>query len=153
MKIVLMKRWFFFILGGIFFFMNWLWGDELWSPNGIPIRQGIHVEWQKTICPGDSGTTIFVWSDTRYGSRNVFAQKVNKSGLLLWGEEGKAVTDLPGRQEDPVAIEDGTAGPSSLGWTIVLTKRGTFFYNILMPMVIPCCLWKDRYSARFLVGR
>ncbi|MFQ6606775.1 MAG: T9SS type A sorting domain-containing protein [Fidelibacterota bacterium] len=115
MKFVSTNKRLFLVLIGTLFFANLLWGDELWSPNGIPIRQGVHVEWQKTICPGDSGTTIFVWSDTRYGSRNVFAQKVNKSGLLLWGTEGKAVTDLPGRQEDPVAIEDG-AGGAFIAW-------------------------------------
>jgi len=115
MKIALMKRRYFLAITGILFLTNIIIGDELWSTNGVPIRQGVHIEWQKTICPGDSGTTIFVWSDTRYGSRNVFAQKVNKSGFLLWGAEGKAVTNLPGRQEDPVAIEDG-AGGAYIAW-------------------------------------
>ena len=54
--------------------------DMFWEPNGFPIRQGVHIEWQRTLCPGEPGSIIFVWSDTRYGSRNVFAQKVS----LLW---------------------------------------------------------------------
>ena len=82
----------------------------VWQNNGIPIRQGVHIEWQRTVCPGESGSMIFVWSDTRYGSRNVFAQKVDSSGVLLWGSQGSAVTNLPGRQEDPVAITDGDGG-------------------------------------------
>ncbi len=84
--------------------------ETLWEANGIPIRQGVHIEWQRTVCPGDNGSAIFVWSDTRYGSRNVFAQKVDNSGNFLWGDEGEAVTNLPGRQEDPVVIEDGSGG-------------------------------------------
>ena len=76
-----------------------------------PIRQGVHIEWYRTVCPGDDGSAIFVWSDTRYGMRNVFAQKVDKHGNYKWGDSsGAAITDLPGRQEDPVAIEDGSGG-------------------------------------------
>lgn len=84
--------------------------ETIWESNGIPIRQGVHIEWQKTVCPGENGTAIFVWSDTRFGARNVFAQKIDTNGSLLWGDEGAAVTHLPGRQEDPVAITDGSGG-------------------------------------------
>jgi len=84
--------------------------ETLWEANGIPVRQGVHIEWQRTVCPGDNGSAIFVWSDTRNGSRNVFAQKVNSNGNFLWGTDGAAVTNLPGRQEDPVAIADGSGG-------------------------------------------
>ena len=94
-----------------FIFLSFVIGqDMVWQNNGIPIRQGVHIEWQRTVCPGESGSMIFVWSDTRYGSRNVFAQKVDSSGVLLWGSQGSAVTNLPGRQEDPVAITDGDGG-------------------------------------------
>ena len=64
---------FFYIL---FIILSLIVGQEMiWQENGIPIRQGVHIEWQRTLCPGESGSMIFVWSDTRYGSRNVFAQK------------------------------------------------------------------------------
>jgi hypothetical protein len=90
--------------------------QNLWQlGNGVAIRQGIHTEWQRTICPGGDGAIIMVWSDTRTGSRNVYAQKVDPAGNLLWGENGTAVTQLPGRQEDPVAIEDG-AGGAYIAW-------------------------------------
>jgi len=78
--------------------------------DGGPIRQGVHIEWYRTISPGNDGEAIFVWSDTRFGMRNIFAHKVNQDGNLLWGDEGTIVTNLPGRQEDPVAITDGLGG-------------------------------------------
>ena len=61
-----------------------------------PIRQGVHVEWYRTVAPSLDGSSIFVWSDTRFGMRNVFAHKIDKNGNLLWGEAGSVVTDLPG---------------------------------------------------------
>lgn len=88
-----------------------LYGQTVqWDSNGLPIRQGVHIEWQKTVCPGGDGSSILFWSDTRNGNRDIFAQKVSFSGDLFWGENGIAITNLPGRQEDPVAIEDGNGG-------------------------------------------
>ena len=60
--------------------------------DGAPIRQGVHIEWYRTIAPGYSGEGIFVWSDTRYGMRNIFAHKIDQDGNLLWGDEGTVVT-------------------------------------------------------------
>ena len=80
------------------------------TQDGAPIRQGVHIEWYRTVAPGSNGEAVFVWSDTRYGMRNIFAHKIDQNGQLLWGEHGAVVTDLPGRQEDPVAITDGSGG-------------------------------------------
>ena len=80
------------------------------SEDGAPIRQGVHIEWYRTVAPGNPGEAIFVWSDTRFGMRNIFAHKINQAGETLWGETGAIVTDLPGRQEDPVSIIDGNGG-------------------------------------------
>ena len=60
-----------------------LFSTDFDSGDGAPIRQGVHVEWYRTVSPGNSGETIFVWSDTRYGMRNIFAHKINQSGELL----------------------------------------------------------------------
>ena len=87
-----------------------LFGSGFDSEDGAPIRQGVHIEWFRTVAPGNDGEAIFVWSDTRFGMRNIFAHKVNQDGTFLWGETGAIVTDLPGRQEDPVAITDGDGG-------------------------------------------
>ena len=68
------------------------------SEDGAAIRQGVHVEWYRTIAPGNNGDAIFIWSDTRYGMRNIFAHKITNDGVLPWGENGAIVTNLPGRQ-------------------------------------------------------
>ncbi len=86
--------------------------QSLWTESeGVAIRQGVHIEWQRTVCEtGDGESSIVFWSDTRNGNREVFAQKVYYDGNMVWGEDGKPVTQLPGRQEDPVAIGDGSGG-------------------------------------------
>lgn len=97
------------VILGLFTFST-LFATGFDSEDGAPIRQGVHIEWYRTVSPGNTGESIFIWSDTRYGMRNIFAHKVNADGEFLWGETGAVVTDLPGRQEDPVSISDGNGG-------------------------------------------
>ena len=101
------------------------------SSDGAPIRQGVHIEWYRTVAPGNDGEAIFVWSDTRYGMRNIFAHKVNGNGDLLWGEDGAVVTDLPGRQEDPVAITDGAGGVFVAWVDYRFDEQGDIFFQHL----------------------
>ena len=60
-----------------------------WIDGGLPIRQGVHVEWMRTAAE-DDGTLIIVWSDTRNGVRDMYAQKINSNGDFLWGDGGAA---------------------------------------------------------------
>ncbi|MFQ6609904.1 MAG: hypothetical protein ACE5D7_03785, partial [Fidelibacterota bacterium] len=81
-----------------------------WRQNGLPVRQGVHIEWQRSADSGSNGDMIYVWSDTRDGGRDVFAQKVNSIGEKQWAENGVAVVNAVGRQEDPLVIGDGMGG-------------------------------------------
>lgn len=81
-----------------------------WPENGVALRQGTHVEWQRTGTVGENGEFIIVWSDTRNGDRDVYAQKLDKEGQTLWDDGGVAVVSENGRQEDPLTISDGDGG-------------------------------------------
>jgi hypothetical protein len=94
----------------IFSLMTMVFAQFDWQDNGIPIRQGIHIEWQRTATSGPNGEIIYVWSDTRSGGRDIFAQKVDENGNLLWGEMGIPIVTVPARQEDPIAISDLNGG-------------------------------------------
>ncbi len=99
--------------------------------DGAPIRQGVHIEWYRTIAPGNTGEAIFIWSDTRFGMRNIFAHKINAQGEFLWGNEGAVVTNLPGRQEDPVAITDGSGGVFIAWVDYRFDEQGDIFFQHL----------------------
>ena len=80
-----------------------------WIDGGLPIRQGVHVEWMRTAAE-DDGTLIIVWSDTRNGVRDMYAQKITPDGNFLWGDGGALVAGSVGRQEDPIMVSDGQNG-------------------------------------------
>ena len=81
-----------------------------WQDNGVPIRQGIHIEWQRTGDNGNAGEMIFAWSDTRFGGRDIYAKKIDIDGNDLWGSEGVQIVLAPGRQEDPILVSDDNGG-------------------------------------------
>ena len=93
-----------------------------WQDNGVPLRQGTHIEWWKAMEVGNDGELIIVWSDCRYGIRDIFAQKITTDGDLLWGTDGElvaledglndgiSVARADGRQEDPIIITDEAGG-------------------------------------------
>ncbi|MBC8312834.1 MAG: hypothetical protein H8E33_01120 [Candidatus Cloacimonetes bacterium] len=75
-----------------------------WQNEGVPIRQGVNIEWSRSATLMSDGSVIYVWSDTRMGDRDVWAQKVDEEGNLLWGDDGILVNGELNRQEDPVVI-------------------------------------------------
>jgi hypothetical protein len=94
------------------------WGDR---PDGVAVRQGYHIEWQRTAETGGPGEMILSWSDTRFGMRDLFAQKLDASqpgAPALWSTDSPVhgsvdaliVSDAVIRQEDPVLITDGSGG-------------------------------------------
>jgi hypothetical protein len=69
--------------------------------DAVPIRQGVNIEWFRTGTETSDGGAIYVWSDTKLGERDLWAQKVDASGNMVWGEP-LLVDGKPDRQEDPV---------------------------------------------------
>lgn len=72
----------------------------LWD-EAVPIRQGVNIEWFRTGTETADGGAIYVWSDTQLGERDLWAQKVDANGNMVWGSP-KLIDDKPDRQEDPV---------------------------------------------------
>ncbi|MBZ0265029.1 T9SS type A sorting domain-containing protein [bacterium] len=76
--------------------------------NGVPVRQGLHVEWFRSIAQDpETGNLCVVWSDTRSGDRDTYAQLYDADGNALWDEGGIAVSAVYGRQEDPHVMPAG----------------------------------------------
>ena len=71
-----------------------VWNEE------IAIRQGVNIEWFRTGIDTHDGCAIYVWSDTKLGERDLWAQKVDAQGNMVWGEP-LLIDGKPDRQEDP----------------------------------------------------
>ncbi|RLC51537.1 MAG: hypothetical protein DRI23_04815, partial [Candidatus Cloacimonadota bacterium] len=85
-----------------------------WSEK-VTIRQGVNIEWSRAAAPMEDGSVIYVWSDTRFGDRDLWAQKVDAAGNMVWGDEAVLVNGMINRQEDPVVISVGN-GSVVIAW-------------------------------------
>ena len=122
-----------------------------WTENGIPIRQGVNIEWSRAAASLDDGSVVYVWSDTRNGDRDVWAQKIDINGNLLWGEDAVLVNGEIDRQEDPVVINAGD-GNVIIAWVDFrneeagdiyaqkLNENGNLVWNTIG---VPLCLAED----------
>ena len=87
-------------------------GNSLWTNDGIavieqPGNQGEHA----IECDGVGGA-IILWEDARKetGDLDIFSQRVNGEGTLLWDSAGVPVATAMFFQKRPALIPDGSGG-------------------------------------------
>lgn len=85
-------------------------GAVQWSVDGIPICTAGGSQWYPQIIPDDAGGAIITWEDPRSGNYDVYAQRVNASGIAQWTTDGIAICTAAGSQENPQIASDGIGG-------------------------------------------
>lgn len=76
------------------------------EPNGIPISAGYGHQTSPSVA--FNGLRFLVaWDDARSGTFDVYASRVNKSGIVVDGT-GIAVSTATGDQQDPAVASDGS---------------------------------------------
>jgi hypothetical protein len=113
------RRILFFLLLFCCTMMTLLEAQNLWDEDGVPIRQGKHIEWYRSADSDASGYLYVTWSDCRTGTRDIYAQKYDDDGTALWVAGGVHVIEAAQRQEDPVIVADGFGG-AIIAWVDVV---------------------------------
>lgn len=85
-----------------------------WPASGLPVTSNASAEFNPVIAPDGSGGVLLAWTDYR-GDVDIYAQRVNGSGLSQWAAGGRAVCTASGVQFSPQIVSDG-AGGMVLGW-------------------------------------
>ncbi|MFA6549047.1 MAG: hypothetical protein WCT39_03865 [Candidatus Margulisiibacteriota bacterium] len=78
-------------------------GKLVCSATGSVIQQNVRA----TLVNSD---LVLAYEDARSGYLNIYAQKINKSGSLLWGRGGIPVGKVAAEQSDPCIVPDGSKG-------------------------------------------
>jgi hypothetical protein len=82
-----------------------------WEIGGIRVADVPYaIQWFPHMVQDGEGGVIICWQDSRNGTWDIYAQRVDSSGYLLWGEYGTAVADGPATQDWPVMASDGQGG-------------------------------------------
>ena len=83
-----------------------------WTEGGIELCNGPAGQSSQQIISDGAGGAIVVWQDQREGTYiwDVYAQRLDGEGNLLWDAGGVNVSQLGGSQWHPVLVSDGAGG-------------------------------------------
>ncbi len=86
-------------------------GTPLWTTNGVVVcNAASHQQYVKVVSDGRGGA-IAVWQDYRNGSHyDIYAQRIDGSGVTRWTSQGVALCTAAQWQENPQIVSDGAYG-------------------------------------------
>jgi len=107
-------------------------GKPLWAENGITISTAATDQYKPLPISDGSGGTIITWrAADKEHDHNIYAQRLNDKGAVLWTKTGLPVSTAPGNQMDPLSVPDG-AGGAIVTW---YDKRGGNNFDIYVQRV------------------
>jgi hypothetical protein len=90
-------------------------GWTMWGANGLPVctaASGQHEPW---LVPDGMGGAVFVWTDWRGGSADIYAQHIDIYGIAQWTANGEPICTAANTQYMPKGIRT-TAGNYIFTW-------------------------------------
>jgi hypothetical protein len=83
-----------------------------WIADGAPMTQGFGVADQVSMVADGTGGALLAWRDSRSGSAgyDVYAQRLNTSGMPMWAAGGVVVCNAIRDQSNPKVVADGHGG-------------------------------------------
>jgi hypothetical protein len=92
-------------------------GFSQWVLDGLNICTNPQVQNAARMCSDGNDGLILSWSDARNGNsnRDIYAQKVNASGIIQWTYNGIAVANSTSNQFGDQIVSDG-AGGAIIAW-------------------------------------
>lgn len=85
-------------------------GIRKWALYGVNICSAANAQKNSTIADVGNGDAIITWEDRRNGNHDVYAQKIDSSGNVLWTTNGVAVCNKTTTQKSPKIVSDNAGG-------------------------------------------
>ncbi|HKW15850.1 MAG TPA: hypothetical protein VJS69_15300, partial [Candidatus Krumholzibacteria bacterium] len=93
-------------------------GSIKWTTDGVIICSAMGGQFQPRIVSDGAGGAIIGWVDSRAGNSDIYAQRVNASGVVQWTVDGVAVCTATQTQTSLSMLADGSGG-AILAWSDV----------------------------------
>ncbi|MBN2070164.1 MAG: T9SS type A sorting domain-containing protein [Candidatus Krumholzibacteriota bacterium] len=87
-------------------------GTAQWTTNGVLVCPEYFPKYSPQICSDSTGGAVITWSETRHYDTgyDVYAQRINSAGIILWDFDAINVTPVEEGQGYPQIVNDGTGG-------------------------------------------
>ena len=92
-------------------------GDTLWAFDGVPVCTAWENQTQPRIVSDGLSGAIILWQDYRENSLgDIYAQRINSTGMPEWTTDGIPLCSADSMQADPEIVSDGCGG-AIITWT------------------------------------
>jgi fibronectin type 3 domain-containing protein len=81
-----------------------------WTQDGVPICTAGQIQNSAQIISDGYGGAIITWEDQRDGNSDVYAQRIEPNGIVLWTQDGVAISTETDNQSLPQIKSDGAGG-------------------------------------------
>ncbi len=85
-------------------------GYPMWTVNGVAICTDTARQGSVVIVDAGNGSAIIAWEDLRNGNKDIYAQKIDSSGNVVWTTNGVPICTKPFDQKRPAIASDGKGG-------------------------------------------
>jgi hypothetical protein len=85
-------------------------GAPQWTVDGVVLCNAANDQFSPEIVTDATGGAIVTWEDRRSLTGDVYAQRVNASGVPQWTPNGVALCNASNAQVDPKILADGAGG-------------------------------------------
>jgi len=85
-------------------------GNVQWEANGTAICTASDDQWDFQICSDGAGGAVIVWRDYRRSEWDIYAQRINSSGIAQWIPNGTIICTASNYQTNPQICSDGVGG-------------------------------------------
>ncbi|RPH60860.1 MAG: hypothetical protein EHM89_08205, partial [Acidobacteria bacterium] len=91
-------------------------GVVYWTANGVALCTATGDQINPQINADSFGGVIITWEDHRNGNADIYAQRVDVSGVPQWTTDGGDLCTAAGTQDQPDIVLDGSGGGAIISW-------------------------------------
>jgi hypothetical protein len=86
-------------------------GAVQWASGGVAVSTAVDAQTIPQIITDGAGGAIIVWQDLRTGNNiDIYAQRINSAGAVLWVTDGMAVSKSMSNKDYQQIVTDGAGG-------------------------------------------
>ena len=85
-------------------------GEVQWTANGVAICTALWEQSFPNLTGDGSGGAIIIWEDHRTPPVDIYAQRIDVSGVVQWTADGVPISALAYAQVSPEILSDGSGG-------------------------------------------
>jgi len=130
-------------------------GRVQWDSNGVAICTAPYDQLFPQLVSDGAGGAIIAWQDYRSDSADIYAQRVDASGTVLWTDDGVPICTAVGDQCRPRLIFDGAGGVIIVwGGRDIYAQRVDASGRVLWDSngVAICTAWDEQWAFPRLVS-